>query len=176
MAFEQREEFFLPGRTVEQARADAWGELIGKGLLGLAIGSMWWWGGPDTAVGHEIYLAAYIFSPLIGLGLIVWGIVGARRSFQAATLPVVDKLAYALDPKGIHLLYGDTPALMPWVTLFDVVTHPNIPGQLTLVHRPEGGKVNERRLANGGAHSHEGTTLAERLPLWRAAMAAGGAR
>lgn len=176
MAFEQREEFFLPGRSVEQARADAWGELTFKGLLGLAIGSMWWWGGPDTATGHEIYLAGYIVSPLIGLALIVWGIVLARRNFQAAKEPVVDKLAYVLDPKGIHLHYSGAPALMPWMTLSDVTTNAKRPAQLTLIHRPEGGKVNERRVVNGAAFTHEGATFAERLPLWRAAIAAGGAR
>lgn len=175
MAFEQREEFFLPGRSPEQARADGWSELTFKGLLGLAIGSMWWWGAPDFAIGHEIYLAAYVVSPLIGVALIVWGIVLARRNFHAAGQPVVAKLVYVLDPRGIHLHDCDAPALMPWPTLSDVVANPRLPAQLTLVHRPAGGKANEQRVVNAAALSTEGGTLEQRLPLWRAAIAAGGA-
>lgn len=175
MTFGQREEFFVPGRSAEQARTDAWGELIFKGPLGLAIGSMWWWGEPDFGLGHEVYLAAYLISPLIGVALIVWAIVVARRNFHAAGQPVVDKLAYVLDPRGIHLHDYGAPALMPWATLSDVIANPKIPAQLTLVHRPEGGKVNERRVVSAAAFSHEGGTLEQRLPLWRAAIAAGGA-
>ena len=178
MSFNQREEFFLPGRSAEQARLDGWSELLAKGLLGLAIGSMWWWidaSAPSSDI-QPVYQLGVLLSPLIGLALIVWAIVLARRNFHEATLPVVDKLAYVLDPKGIQLHYSGAPAMMPWETLSDVTSNPKHPEQLTLVHRPEGSKANERRVINGGAHSLAGATLAERLPKWRDAMAAGGAR
>ena len=88
MAFEKREEFFVPGRTAEVARADGWQALIMHGIGGLFFLSLWFWmdGSGPVQVGHEIYQGMFLFSPLIGLFVLGRGVFTALADRKSTRL------------------------------------------------------------------------------------------
>jgi len=171
MSFDQPEEFFGMNHATENGRLNDNTNGYLRILMGVAVASMWFWSGvtEDT---QDIYRAAFLLSPLIGLAFIIWGIATVRRTSKTPPQPAVESLFYVLDPQGIQFHLPGPPELMPWSTLVSVTPLPKQLPMLKLLHRPVGDRFNQQRLVNGEACSRDGTKLVDRLPLWQAAMAA----
>lgn len=170
MSFDNSEEFFSMNYSAEKQRLDGQSNGAIRILMGLAVGSMWFWSSPDGFT-HDIYRFAFLISPLLGLTFIIWGIFMIRRSLKTPSLPAVEKLAYVLGAEGMRVLTIEPPAVLPWASLIDVTPLPKQSPMLRLLYRPVGAKLKQQLVINGDAHTRGGATLGERLPLWRTAMA-----